>query len=245
MRTTERLVIYTLLATLLVAVVAGFRDPTVALAHSAARPGAASPDDLGPTDALILRGSKGDLRVRNGDGRIAWGDRPTERAYSLAFVHVDRIMSAFMEGTRYADARARLEERHEARGKEIQQKRDDFMREFGQVEPGHPDFERAMEAWGSLRKLMESMREEMGKEYEALLKEQIEQAWKEILAAIDVVAERRGIDIVLRFVPATKAFDAEDPEGGIHQLFPRTVLRMPEALDLTGDVMRELNIRDD
>jgi len=237
MRLTERFVIYGLIATLLVVVLSQQRPPAIASTPLA--------DEVGPTDALVLRGSKGDLKVRNGDGRIAWGDRPTDRAMSVAFVDADRIMSAFMEGDRLADARKSMEERHEARGKEIQQKRDDFMKEFGKVEPGHPDFDRAMEAWGALRTTMESWREEMGKEYEGLLKEQIGSAWKEILAGVDVVAERRGIDIVLRFVPATKEFDAEDPEGGIHQIFSRTALRMPEALDLTSDVLRELNLKED
>lgn len=234
MRSTERFVIYGLLATLIVAVLSQHRAPAIAASPTA--------DELGPADALVLRGSKGDLKVRNGDGRIAWGERPTDRAVSIAFVHADRIMSSFMDGDRMSEARHGLEERHEARSKELQQKRDDFMKQYGKVEPGHPDFERAKEAWTELRKTMESLGEEMRKEYEALLKEQLEGSWKEILAAVDVVAERRGVDVVLRFVPLTHEFEAEDPEGGVHQLYPRTVLRMPESMDLTSEVMKELNL---
>lgn len=236
MRTTERFVIYGLLTLLLVAVLAQQRPPAHAEALAA--------DELGPTDALILKGPKGDLKVRNGEGRIAWGERPTDRAVSIAFVHSDRIMSAFLAGSRLADARQELESRHDARGKELQQKREEFMQEFGKVEPGHPEFERAKAAWDELRKTMEAWRDEMRKEYEGLLKEQLEGAWKEILTAVDVVSERRGVDVVFRFVPSTHAFEPEDPEGGVQQVFPRTVLRMPETMDLTADVMRELNLSD-
>lgn len=234
MRFTERFVIYGLIATLLVVVVSQQRPAAIASSPFA--------DELGPTEALILKGTKGDLKIRNGDGRVAWGDRPTDRAVSVAFVHADRIMSEFMKGSRAADARKSMEEKHEARSKEMQGKRDEFMKQYGKVEPGHPDFERAKEAWGELRKTMESMGEEMRKEYETLLKEQIEGAWKEILAAVDVVSERRGVDVVFRFVPSTHEFEAEEPDGGIHQLHSRTVLRMPESMDLTSDVMKELNL---
>ncbi|MBM4112251.1 MAG: OmpH family outer membrane protein [Phycisphaerae bacterium] len=239
MRATERFVVYGMIATLLVAVLsmqrpAVFASPSLPLL-----------DELGPTDALVLKGSKGDLKVRNGDGRVAWGDRPTDRALSLAFVHADRVMNSFIAGSRVEDERKSLDERHEVRRKELRQKHEDFMKEFGKVEPGHPEFERAREAYGELRKVMETWGEEMRKEYEDLLKEQLDGAWKEILAAVDVVAERRGVDVVLRFIPATHEFEAEDPEGGVHQLFARTVLRMPESLDLTSDVMKELNLAED
>ncbi|MBX3356063.1 MAG: OmpH family outer membrane protein [Phycisphaeraceae bacterium] len=202
-------------------------------------------DDLGPTDGLILRGTKGDLRVRDAEGRLAWGDRPTDRVTSIAFVHVDRIMTLLMDAPRLSDERKALEDRERSKMEEFQAKRDEFIRQYGRVNPDHPDFERASEAWRVLRESLDQWQQEMSKDNERLLKEQIDVSWKEILSAIDVVAERKGVDIVLRFVPTAEPFVAEDPTGGISQLLGRTVLKMPETLDLTSDVMRQLNLRDE
>jgi len=202
-------------------------------------------DDLGPADALVLRGAKGDLRVRNEGGRISWGSQPTDRALSLAFVHADKLMKQLLEAPRFADERASLEERERIKMKEFESKRDDFMSQYGKVSPDHPDFERASEAWGVLREALDQWRTEMAAETEKLMKEQIESSWKDVISAIEVVSDRRQIDLVMRFVPTTEEFQAEDHTGGIVQVLERSVLRMPEALDLTPEVRKELNLRDE
>lgn len=239
MRHRERFVVYSLLALL---VASAFGWPRTA---STAEAEPILADDLGPADAVVLRGAKGDLRVRNEAGRLAWGDRPTDRATTMAFVDVDRIMSLLLEAPRLGDERKSLEERGREKMKEFESQRDEFIKQYGRIGPDHPDFERASEAWKVLRESLDQWQAEMTEQGEKLLREQIDVSWKETLAAIDLVAERRGIDVVMRFVPTTKAFEAEDPEGGLTQLIGRTVLRMPEALDLTPEIMKEMNLRDE
>lgn len=239
MRTSERVVYLVLLALLATAVFSQGRVDSTADADPVIA------DDLGPADALVLRGTKGDLRVRNEGGRIAWGSEPTDRAMSIAFVHVDKIMEQLMEAPRFADARTELEERERTKMKEFEAKREEFMQQYGRINPDHPDFERASEAWGVLREALEQWRTEMAEEMEKLMKEQIEGSWKDVLSAVDVISDRRGIDLVMRFVPTSEPFEAEDPTGGIMQVVERSVLRMPETLDLTPEVMKELNLRDE
>lgn len=239
MRHSERFVVYGLLALLAAAVLipgrAGSRaeaDPVVA-------------DDLGPADALVLRGAKGDLRVSSEGGRIAWGKQPSDRAMSMAFVHVDKLMKQLMDAPRFADERKAIEERERAKMKEFEAKRDEFMTRYGRISPDSPEYEQASQAWSALRESLDQWRAEMAEATQKMMKEQIESSWKDVISAIEVVSDRRSIDLVLRFVPASDPFEAEDPTGGISQLLGRSVLRMPETLDLTPDIMKELNLRDE
>ena len=59
-------------------------------------------------------------------------------------------------------------------------------------------------------------------------------------AAIDRIAERRGIDIVYRFVPGDTAFDAETHDQAMLSIETRTALRYPTELDITADVLAEI-----
>lgn len=239
MRHSERFVVYGLLGLLVAAALSQGRAGSTATADPVFA------DDLGPADALVLRGAKGELKIRNADARIAWGDQPTDRAHSLAFVHVDKLMTKLLEAPRFADERKAIEDKERDKMKEFESKREEFMKQYGQVRPDHPDFEKASDAWKALREGMEQWHAEIGQANEKLMKEQIESSWKDVLSAIEIVSGRRNIDLVLRFVPMSEKFEAEEPTGGISQLMERTVLKMPESMDITPEVMKELNLTDE
>jgi len=239
MRHRERVVVYGLLALLAASVLMPGRGDSTAEARTILA------DDLGPADALVLRGSKGDLRVRDSGGRLGWGDRPTDRAMSIAAVHVDKLMSRLMASARFVDERTALEEQERAKMKTFEQRREEFLRQYGRISPEHPDFERASEELKAFREAIDQWHTELGEMQEKMFKEQINSAWKDLTSAIDVVSERRGVDLVLRFVPTSESFEAEDPTGGVTQVSSRSILRMPESIDLTPEVMRELNLREE
>ena len=61
-------------------------------------------------------------------------------------------------------------------------------------------------------------------------------------AAVDVVAERRNIDLVYRFVPTEREFEALTPDVAEKEVFLRAALRYPEDLDITNDILEELSL---
>ena len=72
--------------------------------------------------------------------------------------------------------------------------------------------------------------------------EQLESAYREMIAAVQVVSERRGIDTVYRFIPTDEEFRAENPEQAMMAIRLRTALRYPPELDITDLVLEELSL---
>ena len=72
----------------------------------------------------------------------------------------------------------------------------------------------------------------------------LEMAYREITAAVNVVADRLEIDLVIRFIPPDDEFVLTNEAAAIDQIRLRSLLRYPEACDITSDVLEELNLED-
>jgi hypothetical protein len=59
---------------------------------------------------------------------------------------------------------------------------------------------------------------------------------------VDVVADRRKIDLVMRFIPPADKIRAGDQEAIVQQMVSRTFVRVPESIDITEDILREMNL---
>ena len=78
-----------------------------------------------------------------------------------------------------------------------------------------------------------------------MVADQVEKAYRELTTAVDVVCDRRKIDLVYRFIPSITPFESQDLGNAMIQVQARTFLRAPESIDLTADVMKELNLTND
>jgi hypothetical protein len=78
-----------------------------------------------------------------------------------------------------------------------------------------------------------------------MVADQVEKAYRELTTAVDVVCDRRKIDLVYRFIPSVTPFESQDLGNAMIQVQARTFLRAPESIDLTADVMKELNLTND
>ena len=72
--------------------------------------------------------------------------------------------------------------------------------------------------------------------------EQVETAYRELVEAVDIVAEREGVEIVIRFVPVSDPFETDDLDLASDQVRRRLLLRYPDAIDLTSRVETELGL---
>lgn len=199
---------------------------------------------LGPADAVAISGSDGDLLLRNEEGRIAWGDAPSARAYSTAFVQVGRALEPLMRADHFLQARGALEEQIGESGMAIRSAMDALIeegRDLAPDDPSIPDLRRQLE---QLRGEYQEFQRDAAKERGILTGGQMRICYEEILAAVNIVAERLEIDLVLRFIPPDDPISAHAPDAVLGQIRLRSALRVPEGLDITDEVLSELGVDD-
>ncbi|HMN96898.1 MAG TPA: OmpH family outer membrane protein [Phycisphaerales bacterium] len=240
MSTRERVVVYALLVSALVAAFVG--------SPFAARPAIASApaDDpvLGPASGLVLRGDRGELTLRNGAGRPAWGTRSFARAHSVALVHITtplRRLRESREFTEEAEAFASEAAAQDAEFRRSLEALSERLRGVDQAAPEYGDIvEQGERRYQEYLAWQRSAMERRGR----LEAGHLERAYRRLVDAVEVVAERLDIDIVWRFIPTSDPFEAPDLPGALNEIRFRSVLRYPDALDITPDVLKELGFGD-
>ena len=220
-------------------------------AHASAPIAAISGSELGPADALLLTDAKpaksqGDkpVRIKAEGGRMTWSDQPTARAWSIAAVNVDRTMKAILSGTTYADKRKELEDEAKKQDAEFGKRLEELKKKYASLEPNSPDVPQAQQEFNALRDEYNRWREGSVRINEKLVAEQIEQAYRELISAVEIVSDREGIDIVVRFLPTGEPFGADSLAGAREQVMGRSLLRYPEAIDITSGIMKELGVKE-
>ena len=220
-----------------------------ALLRGAERPAVAvtvpAPDDLGPADALILKGKDANLQLRNAEGRLAFGEQPTARAWSVGAVNSDKIMKLLLKSERFEDERKRLEEQAKGKDEDFRKRYTELEAKYKDLDPKSPDFEQGRAEVEGFFKEVESWRKEIGEKLSKLQAEQIEKAYREMTAAVDVVADRTKVDVVLRFVPTAQQFECNSPADAMLAVQVRTFLHYPEAIDITPELLKELSLKEE
>ncbi len=204
--------------------------------------GAPRANDLGPADALLLGtgAGKDPLRIAAKDGRVSWGDRATDRAWSVAAVDVDTVMRKLLDAPSFADVRKEAQEKAQAEEAEFEKRAQDIQTK-APTDGSAPSPEIQME-WGKLQEDYGAWLETTRAATEKLSAEQFEQAYRELVAAVETVSDKESIDVVLRFRPTAKPFEVERAGDAIVQIQSRTLLKYPESIDITPEVMKILNI---
>ena len=72
--------------------------------------------------------------------------------------------------------------------------------------------------------------------------EQLERSYRELIEAMEIVADQRSIDFVYRFIPTSEPFGTQSAEQAMLQIQLRTFLKYPEAVDLTQHILDELDL---
>ncbi|MHC5113245.1 MAG: OmpH family outer membrane protein [Planctomycetota bacterium] len=235
----ERAVIYSLLAALVTV------NAVLVLAHSG-RLAVASPSAQ-PTvhalDTLTLKSAAGEeLHIRNDDGRIAWGKSPSERIHSEAFVYIGRILKQLMNSEQFEEDRERLFAELSEKEADFRTQLDEVGARLQEMEPDSP------EARETYQEGQEIYQQYMDWQQEALVQrgtmdaEHLERAYREMTAAVEVVASRKSIDLVYRFIPTDEPFNADNPESAMNAIRLRTAVLYPKGLDITDEVMEELSL---
>ncbi len=234
----ERIVIYAalaLLAAMNIAVLANGRG------GSAWADGPAEMTHLGPAGSLTLTGDEDQLLVlRNTDGRLAWSDTDYARSFSVAFMHVGQAMGPLLAADEYVDEYQELKTEFRERDDEIAEAIEAFRQEHQDVTPDDPEMADVQQAFQAMIQQREQMRAAAGRRLGRLAADHIERAYRDLVAAVEVVAQRRSIDIVYRFIPTDNEFNAANPPQSYTAVRARVALKYPPQLDVTDEVMEEL-----
>jgi Skp family chaperone for outer membrane proteins len=245
MNTVERLVV----ASSLVVAIASLALHVAPRSSAYAAPSAlAMANDLGPADGVLLNELKSDakdakpVRLRAEGQRLTWDDRVTSKAWSVGAMHVDTAMKAILNAGSYADKRKELEETAKQQDAEFAARLEALRTKYANVGPQSPEAPQAQAESQALAQEYERWRQGSMRIQDKLFAEQIEAAYRELVAAVETVCEKERIDIVVRFIPTGNPFETDTLGGAREQVVSRTFLKYPEAIDITAEVLKTLNV---
>ncbi len=164
---------------------------------------------------------------------------------SLAFFHIGKAIGPLMDSDEFKEEREDIDADFADREKAYRDRYTKMQEEFAGLKPDDPEAAAAQQQYAALMEEIRKFEAERNASRGTLLAGQLERAYQEILAAVDVVAEKKNIDIVFRFVPPSDEFKATSPEQAYLALRARTALKYPEDLDITPAVLEELNLEED
>ena len=244
MNNRERIVIYGLLAALVagnVSVMMGATS-TAALAGPAAT--AARGDAPPAVPAVTLEGEvdTGDLVLRNREGRLAWGESAYDRVYSVGYVFIGKVLPQLMQSEELQEDRDRLIAELTEIAQDYQERLDDLRGRAEGMQGESEEAQALYREWQALYKEHAAWQQQAMGRRGRLEAEHLELVYREMIEAVEVVADRKDIDVVYRFIPPGEAFNAQSPEQAMMAIRLRTVLRSPDDLDLTDEVLEELSL---
>ncbi|MCZ6836112.1 MAG: hypothetical protein O7G85_10095 [Planctomycetota bacterium] len=198
-------------------------------------------DILGPVDGveLIAEDDDDNFILRNAEGRPSWGDDAPHRAHSMAFVHIGRVLNQQLSAEIFEEERESMREEIQDKESEVNDQLTSWQEELGELDPNSPEA-RGIRQRGS--SLLQDYRVWVTTQQDQLAAKHLEQAYRELIDAVDVVADRMDIDLVYRFTPTDDEFKSRGLEQATMAIRLRPALRYPEELDITLDVMEELSL---
>ncbi|MDP7005632.1 MAG: OmpH family outer membrane protein [Phycisphaerales bacterium] len=197
---------------------------------------------IGPADSIELTGKDGDLTLKNNDGHLSWGENKTNTAWSIGFMETGKALSQLMRAEHFQEARNDLNEELEEQISGSRKALDAILEEGKSLEPDDPESHDLRQRAEQIYAEFQNMQKYGADARAALLSEQMQESYSEIIDSVNVVADRMNIDMVLRFIPPDRDFEQGNPDSTIMQIRLRTALRLPEGIDITDDVLSELGL---
>lgn len=239
MKTRERFIVYGLLTALLV-------SNAFLLLATTGRPAVADPlaETLGPADSLLLTGTGDDADVElvNRDGRLAWGDDAHERAYSIAYVFIGGILNQLMGTEARIEERTTLIEELGAEEEAFRERMEEIRQRGMEMDQESEEFRKTYEEYVALGEELRVWQAQAINRRGKLDAVHLEDVYREMIDAVQVVADRMKIDTVYRFIPTDDPFNAENPDQALLAIRLRAALRYPDELDITDAVLEELSL---
>jgi hypothetical protein len=201
-------------------------------------------EPLGPASSLVLQGDSETNRVELTavDNHLAWGKEASHRAWSEAYVAIGVLLDGLMRSDSFSEDRRQLAEGMQGEERAIIEKIEDIKARMDDAEPDDPEMPVLAEEGRRLLQLRQQFIQGAQLRQSELTATQLEAAYRELIEAVKVVAERRSIDIVHRFIPTDEPFGTTNAADALIQIRLRNLLLYPDALDLTSEVADDLGV---
>ena len=186
-----------------------------------------------------------DVVLRNKDGAIAFGDSAAHRIYSLGFVDdrviIDQLMKSEALNTRRDTLRIELQ----AKAKEYQDELASIEEQASRIDPqdNQEGIAQMHQMWTQLQEEFQAWQQTARARGNELEANALAESYREMVAAVDVISDRLGVDLVLRSIPTNDEFTTKDPQTVSVSIRMRTAVKMPEGIDITEAVMDELGLK--
>lgn len=242
MRTRERAILWTLVLGLAVIQLPNLFRGTVAVA------GHLGLDDLVGTRLVLEPAAGGDtedaeaIALENRGGRLAWGERPTHAVRSIAFVNDRRIIDRLMKSPERVEGREAMRADLDREAEAFRERLRELEQRAEGIDPDSPEFEALFREWNQAGEAFQQWQEQARQRAAALEAEYLQEAYGELVVAVEIVADELDVDVVLRSIPPTEDFESEDPGQTSLLIRMRTALKFPGDLDITRDVADELAV---
>ncbi len=202
---------------------------------------------LGPASQLTLENENAEtITLKVEEKRIAWGDQPQQRIRSIAYVHTGKALGALMQGESYVEEQQLLTEEMKEAQQAIADAFEAMQEKMQGITPEDPEFDSINQEAQAVLQQRDRFVQQANAAKATLGAEQVERAYRELVDAVNVVADRLEIDTVHRFIPTDDSFEIQPGPGAFQaamlQIRLRSVLRYPEDIDITEEVMEELGI---
>ena len=165
--------------------------------------------------------------------------------YTFAFVDVNKTITALMETSRFKDDREALTEEIQGEEDEWRARFAELNKKYEGITPDSPNFEEASNAFTALNASFSQWRQSAEQRVNEMAVIQLEKAYREVVDAVNIVADDKEIDIVFRFTPTEDPLPTGMSGQTMLDIRMRPVLRYPDEVDITIDVLDELGIDSD
>lgn len=212
---------------------------------------AEAPNRIGPAAALELidvdddaddDGEDKRLVVRNDAGRIAWGEHPTSRALSMAVVQAGPIVKDMLMRPQFAEELKVLQRESDDEQNAWVTKMGDVSKKLEGLNRSSPEYRQIYDEYQRLHKEYTTWRDSFIKRRDAVAAKQVTAVYDELVAAVDIVAKRLDIDIVMQARSPSDELSQTDYSKAGWDIALRTILKFPESIDITEQVRDELGI---
>ena len=236
----ERFLTWSTLTTLACLVLLSFLRPsqTQLMADDEAKAEAMGP----ASSVLLVEEEKPSVKLQAMDGRLAWGESPQQRTEAVAYVHIGTLLTQLMQRDERVEERQALTERLTEEAQVMIDELENIQADIQDMKPEDEAAQEQMQKGQQLAQQLQAFRQQEDAIVEAKAAEQLEACYRELVTAVNVVADRDNIDTVFRFIPTDDDFSPADVNGAMLQIRLRTLLRYPEDSDITQDVAEELNL---
>jgi len=110
------------------------------------------------------------------------------------------------------------------------------------VDPDSPEFERIFTEWNEAGEAFQRWQEEARRRAAQMEAAFLQEAYRELVTATEIVADELDVDLVLRSIPPDEDFSSSDPGQTSLLIRMRTALKYPAELDITREVADELAV---